>query len=161
MSTKTRKPTQKQSLFADYYLAGNAQWKAAELAGYAGDQATLYTRGHELLRSSAVKAVIEERQLAARISEGIDLSIIVAGLHSNALNAAIDGQYSASNQAWGLIGKALGLITDKHEVTTTSIRLDMTKALEGKSVEELLRLAAKAPKAIEGRVIDAEEQGQP
>ena len=153
--------TVKQAKFVANYLAGQKQTEAYANAGYAGDKLTLYASASKLFRSPTIQVAIQERREAAEVSEGIDLPQIIAGLHDNAVLAREDKQYSASNQAWGLIGKALGLITDKHEVTTTSIRLDMTRALEGKSVEELLRLAAKAPRAVSGPVIDAEEQGQP
>ena len=53
--------TQKQQLFIDHYLAGESAVRAAELAGYTGEYASLRVSGSRLLTSANIKQAIAER----------------------------------------------------------------------------------------------------
>lgn len=71
-----KKLTPKQKLFADYYL-GEAHFngtKAAELAGYAGNKATLAQAAFHNLRNTNIETYIDERLSALTMPANVVLT---------------------------------------------------------------------------------------
>lgn len=143
MTTVTRKlkPNARQMAFIQHIVEGESEVGAYKLAGYAGEPHTLYGSASRLLRKDHIQAEIAVQRHDIAKTEGIDLPTIVAGLHENAVNAALEKQYAASTSAWVALGKALDLIVDKQEVKSFRYSADITKALEAMGTDELRALA--------------------
>jgi hypothetical protein len=78
MTEVDSKLTGKQKLFADFYLgeAGLNQTRAAQLAGYAGDDNALAVAGSRLLRNAKVREYIDEQLSALTLSKNEVLTIL-------------------------------------------------------------------------------------
>ena len=139
--TADRKPNPRQMTFIDYIIAGETEVKAYQLAGYAGEPHTLYGPASRLLSKVNIQAELAKRRLESTKAKGIDLNTIVSELETNASLARDAGQFGASNQAWALIGKALGLIIERSESKTTSTEeRKVTIALDGMDDSQLAAL---------------------
>ncbi len=108
---ETRPLTTKQQQFCMEYLIDMNATAAARRAGYS--ERTAEQQGYQLLQKTSVKAEIQ--QLIDERNERVELeaSDVVAGLRTLAETATSE---SARVQAWGLLARHLGMLTDKLDI---------------------------------------------
>ena len=99
--------------FAQLAASGRTPAEAYIAAGYAGKAA--YTCGPRLLKKASVQARVSELQqtvaTAAVIRAALDREFVLRGLMDNALQAQLSHEWSASNRAFELLGKELGMFS--------------------------------------------------
>jgi Terminase small subunit len=100
--------------FAQLVATGKGAKEAYVDAGYAGRAA--YTCGPRLLKDRSVRTRVQELQhTMATVSTSraaVDREFVLRELVDNALAAKRNGQYSASNKAFELLGKELGMFQE-------------------------------------------------
>jgi phage terminase small subunit len=112
-----RKLDARQAAFCRYYAVDHkTATEAAKLAGYSPHYAN--SQAAQLLRKSKISdevARLKERAEQAALEEyAVTRSDVRRGLHHEAQNAETP---AARVRAWELLGKDIGMFTDKHEVT--------------------------------------------
>lgn len=109
-----RKITNRQKLLADAYLASPALSvsEAAENANYSSRQQADVT-----LKLPHVQQYIEQRMAELEKQALITHEEVINGLKKEATSFGDGSSHSARVSAWGLLGKHLGMFTEKHEVT--------------------------------------------
>jgi phage terminase small subunit len=105
--------TGKQKAFVREYLVDLNAKEAAVRAGYAESVAA--RTGYKLLHKPEVRAEVDLHQQARAERVQITQDDVLEGLIENAREARAANQYSASTQAWGLVGKHLGMFTERVE----------------------------------------------
>jgi phage terminase small subunit len=111
-----RKLDARQAAFCRHYLQADSATEAAKLAGYSPHYANRQAK--QLLDKPQIAAEVtrlKERAEQAAVEEyAVTRSDVRRGLHHEAQNAETP---AARVRAWELLGKDIGMFTDKHEVT--------------------------------------------
>jgi phage terminase small subunit len=108
--------TAKQKAFCQEYMIDLNATQAAIRAGYS--ERTAKAIGHETLTKPDVSSRIAELQAERQERTTVTADDVVNGLLENHKAARDVGKYSDSNKALELLGKHLGLFTDKHEISS-------------------------------------------
>ena len=106
----------KQRRFVDEYLIDMNATQAAIRAGYSQD--TAYSQGQRLLKHVEVAALVSEGKARLAQKAGVTQEWVVERLKTVA-QRCIDEEFNpaGANGALNLLGKHLGLFTDKVEVS--------------------------------------------
>jgi phage terminase small subunit len=107
--------TPKQQRFVDEYLIDLNATQAAIRAGYA--QKAAYATGAENLKKPQIAAAIAAKQAVRSERTEVTQDMVVAGLLTEARLDGEGSSHSARVQAWGLLARHLGMLTDKVKVT--------------------------------------------
>jgi phage terminase small subunit len=108
--------TAKQKAFCTEYLVDLNATQAARRAGYS--KKTADVQGYQLLHKTSVADRIAELKAKRQERTTVTADDVVNGLLENHKAARDVGKYSDSNKALELLGKHLGLFTDKHEISS-------------------------------------------
>ena len=108
----------KQSLFVQEYLIDKNATRAAKAAGYSAKSA--YSVGHENLRKPDIKKAIELGLKAQADKADVSADRVLQELAAIAFSEWPDHNVSGKLRALELLGKHLGLFTNKVEVTSQS-----------------------------------------
>lgn len=122
--------TPKQERFVQEYLADLNATQAAIRAGYTKNRAS--ELGYQLLQKTtvqaALKAAMDERSKRVEISQ----DYVLMGLKEIADQEASELKYSSKLKALELLGKHLGMFTDKVEnKVDAAVRIELSPELEG------------------------------
>lgn len=136
---------ERQRLFVREYLIDHNATKAAERAGYS--KRTAYSQGFDLLRKAEIRAAIDHAESEALAALGITKRYILKGLKAN---AELEGAGHVRNKALELLGKWLGLFTERIDVTSDGKPLlsplaSMTDEELDAHITELTRRKTQAP----------------
>ena len=102
--------TPKRAAFVREYLIDLNATQAAERAGYSAK--TAYSQGHRLLKDAEIQRAISAGQERRAQDTGLSAQTVLEGLRSIAEGEASD---SARVRAYELLGKHLGMFTDRVE----------------------------------------------
>ena len=100
----------KRAAFVREYLIDLNATQAAKRAGYS--DRTAYSQGQRLLKDAEIQAAVETAQANRAQSTGISAQMVLEGLRGIAEGEASD---SARVRAYELLGKHLGMFTDRVE----------------------------------------------
>jgi hypothetical protein len=129
----TKELTPRQAILAREYVKTGNKSLAARKAGYSIKSA--HVQGHDTLKIPKVSK--EVARLRARMAERMDISRekLMNDAAHDAEQAALTGQYSASNANRLFIAKVQGYIVDRteshHTVDATIAHLDALKTIMG------------------------------
>jgi phage terminase small subunit len=117
----------RQRFVAEYLKDLNAT-QAALRAGYAKKAA--YQQGVRLLRNAQVAAAVEAGKAKRMQRIEIDQDKVIAGLLREADREGKGSQHGARVNAWGLLGRHLGMFVDRHEIDAVSggLRVEIVPA---------------------------------
>jgi hypothetical protein len=122
--------TLKQQRFAQEYVKRNGNGtRAAEAAGYSGNENQLAVVGSTNIRKPKVKRAIHKLTLRHEVSA----DRVIARLDNLSIKAEEEGQYGVSTKCEELIGKSLGMWIEK------SMHLNVD--VSGEHLEALMSLA--------------------
>lgn len=107
--------TPKQERFVQEYLIDLNATQAAIRTGYSAKTAN--EQASRLLANVKIAAAVSEAMKARAEDIGIDQKMVIAGLIQEAKAAGEDTTSSARIRAWELLGKHLGMFTDKTELS--------------------------------------------
>ena len=105
--------TAKQQAFCLEYMVDLCATQAARRAGYS--EKTADVQGYQLLHKTSVADRIAELQAERQERTNVTADYVLSELVRNQEEARDAGRFSDSNRALELLGKNLGLFTDKHE----------------------------------------------
>lgn len=107
--------TPKQAAFVREYLIDLNATQAAIRAGYS--ERTAHTTGHENLRKPEVAAAVQEAMRERAESTAVTAEMVLERLRTEAEGLGPDTSASARIRASELLGKHLGMFTDKIETS--------------------------------------------
>lgn len=107
--------TPKQQRFVQEYLIDLNATQAAIRTGYSAKTAEV--QGCRLLSNAKIAQAVSDAMKARAEDTGIDQKMVIAGLIQEAKAAGEDTTSSARIRAWELLGKHLGMFTDKTELS--------------------------------------------
>lgn len=107
--------TAKQQAFCQEYLVDLNATQAARRAGYSPKTADV--QGYQLLQKTSVADRISELQAERQERTSVTADCVLKELVRSHEAARDAGRFSDNNEALELLGKHLGLFTDKHEVS--------------------------------------------
>jgi phage terminase small subunit len=115
-----------QARFVQEYLIDLDQGKAARRAGYASKSAD--RQATRMMRHPAIKAAIDEARGEIKTRNNLTQDDVVQGLLKEAKFAGDGASHSARVQAWGHLGKYLGMFVDKVKTGPMSLTdmIDLT-----------------------------------
>lgn len=125
------KLTAKQAVFVAEYLVDLNATQAAIRAKYS--RKTAEQQGSRLLRNVQVKAAVEVALAERKARLGVKADDVLGDVARLAAKAEVDGEYSAALRGRELLGKHVGLWTDKIEHSGA-----IARPLQGKSADEIL-----------------------
>lgn len=129
MATERRKLTPKQAAFVREYLIDLNATQAAKRAGYS--PATSNEQGARLLANASVKAAIEAAQNVRASKVELTAEMVLAGLLKEATRQDGTETQGAKVRAWELLGKHLGMMTDRSKMEVTGdLSLYLATSLE-------------------------------
>jgi phage terminase small subunit len=158
-----REPTNKQKAFVREYVIDLNATQGAIRAGYKPRRAK--ETGYKLTHNSALKGLIQQKLTAREKKTGIDAEFVLTSLKSIAnkcmqLEPVLDkdgnniGEYrfnsTGSIRALELLGKNLGLFTERIETTNININSDISKMSDIEIQLELKNLEVELKKVEEG-----------
>lgn len=103
--------TPKRQRFVEEYIVDLNATQAAIRAGYAARSADV--TGSRLLGNARVSAAVQEAQAARSKRTEMSQDWIIDHLRENVGAAKAEAQYNASNKALELLGKHLGMFTER------------------------------------------------
>ena len=124
--------TTKQGRFVEEFLVDCNATQSAIRAGYAPK--TAQQGGARLYRNVKIRAAIDTAMEARSQRVGIDQNWVLKRLKKTYRSAKEDGQYSAANRSLELVGKHIGMFSDRviHEggekpIQIQTVELDLSK----------------------------------
>lgn len=105
--------TPKQQRFVEEYLIDLNATQAAIRTGYSAKTAN--EQASRLLANVKIAAAVAEAMKTRADETKIDQQMVIAGLIQEARAAGEDTTSSARIRAWELLGKHVGMFTEKHE----------------------------------------------
>lgn len=114
MGTDDRGLTPRQAAFVREYLVDNNGAQAAIRAGYSSDAAK--EQAARLLTNVNVKAALDEAMAARAARVEITADMVLAGLLKEATRETGPVSQGAKVRAWELLGKHLGMMTDRSKL---------------------------------------------
>ena len=144
--------TDKQYKFCLEYIKDYNGTRAALAAGYPETSARQIAT--ENLSKPAIVTGIQAIGRKVKEDGLVSLEFVINGLRDNAVNAALDGQYSSSNRAYELLGKHLGTFRDRIEVEG---QVTFGGILDGLEVERKQLLDGVID--VKGKAVDSDEEG--
>lgn len=138
MATDERGLTPRQAAFVREYLVDLNATQAAIRAGYA--EASAGQQGEQLLKKLEIKAAVDEALAARAAKLEVTAEMVLAGLLKEATRETGPVSQGAKVRAWELLGKHLGMMTDRSKVEVTG---DVSLLLTA-SLERFKRLAAES-----------------
>ena len=111
--------TAKQQAFVLEYLVDLNGTQAAIRAGYSAKSA--YSIAEELLRKPEIAAATAEAKAERAAHVGVTAEDVITGLMKEAAFYGDGSSHSARVSAWGLLGKHLGMMVDRTEVTLNAV----------------------------------------
>lgn len=126
--------TPRQAAFVREYLVDNNGAQAAIRAGYSPDAAK--EQAARLLTNVNVKAALDEAMAARAARVEVTADMVLAGLLKEATRETGPVSQGAKVRAWELLGKHLGMMTDRSKVEVSG---DLTAYLAA-SVERFNKL---------------------
>lgn len=121
----------KQAAFAREYLVDRNATQAAKRAGYS--EKTAHAQGHDLLKHPEVQAEIQQREWDLAEKVEMDAVWVLEQLRQVYDMAMLEPKtYASAARALELIGKHLGMFTERHQVDVRSVTytLDLGRELE-------------------------------
>lgn len=112
---KPKRLTPKIRFFAERYAAHSNGARAMREAG--SRELNARQDAYQALQRDDVQALIEEIRREVAVANGIDVAWTVRELHENVQRAIAKNDPSAVNGALQMIGKWLGMFTERHEMT--------------------------------------------
>jgi len=109
---------QQREFVKEYVTNGRNAQKAAIAAGYSASYAK--NRTTALLNNDFVAEAILRYSHRAAVDVDLTVGKILRGIIKNAEDAHAEGKFGDSTKAWELLGKHMGLFTDKTQVDLTS-----------------------------------------
>lgn len=103
--------TDKQRRFIEEYCVDNNATKAAIRAGYSENSA--YSMGHENLNKPEIAEAIDAERLKRSERTQITADAVLQNLWDLALDARADKAYGPAATAYSLVGKHLGMFSDR------------------------------------------------
>jgi phage terminase small subunit len=111
--------TPKQERFVEEYLVDLNATQAAIRAGYSAK--TAFTIGHENLRKPYIQEAIQKAK--TKVSEKLEITVetVLLGLHKEATREEEGSSHGARVAAYNLLGKHLGMFTEKVEINLKTL----------------------------------------
>ena len=113
--------TGKQRAFVFEYLKDLNATRAAERAGYAGNDSALAVRGSMLRRHPVVNPLIRKLTAATADELGLTSEYIMLQIEENAYAAALEGNHAAANAAWRTLAQLRGDMIERVDVTSRQL----------------------------------------
>ena len=114
MGTDDRGLTPRQAAFVREYLVDLNGTQAAIRAGYS--EATAGQQAEQLLKKLEIKSAVEEGLAARAARVEITADMVLAGLLKEATRETGPVSQGAKVRAWELLGKHLGMMTDRSKL---------------------------------------------
>jgi len=125
---KERPLTGKQKAFIDAYLSnGYNASRAAETAGYKGNENYLGVCGNRLINNDKIKSEIANKTAQTSKKCGITIATIQSELEELRQLALYKGDYSTAARCLELKGKTVGAYTDNINSTDLTKQAELTE----------------------------------
>ncbi len=125
--------TGKQRAFVFEYVCDLNATRAAERAGYAGNENAWAVRGSMLLRHPTVNPLVRKLTAATADEMGYTREFILAKLEGVALAATADGQHAAATSAYRTMAQLRGDMIERVDMTSRQLVVHVN----GVDVEDL------------------------
>jgi hypothetical protein len=144
--------TLKQQRFAQEYVKRNGNGtRAAEAAGYSGNDNVHAVKASNLVRNGKVKRAIQKLTLRHEISP----ARVLARLDNLSVTAEAEGQYGVSAKCEELLGKSLGMWIDQKMHLNVDVSGEHLAALmEMAKARRTARAGASQPLVVDAEALD-------